>query len=245
MELKRHTGKIKALGDGSGQIVFATMNVIDKDGDVTLPGAFGRQKAAIVPAHNWGSVPLGHAEVSEVGDEAHAALAFNLESATAKEWYSWLKQDVSSGAPIQEWSYGFTITDSEPGEWEGRPVRILKALKVHEVSPVLVGAGENTRTLAIKSGQRPPLNVQIAEVCESVSDLSRRVAEVREMRLQGKGRDLSEEKLAEVEQLARGFDKILAAAEEVKAAAARGDQDAVLSELTRFHSVRHRVLTRG
>jgi hypothetical protein len=51
----------------------------------------------------------------------------------------------------QAWSYGFDIADSDVGEFDGRRVRYLKRLKVFEVSPVLRGAGVNTRTLAVKS----------------------------------------------------------------------------------------------
>ena len=38
-----------------------------------------------------------------------------------------------------------------PGTVEGKAVQFLKKLKVHEVSPVLLGAGIGTQTLSVKS----------------------------------------------------------------------------------------------
>jgi hypothetical protein len=51
----------------------------------------------------------------------------------------------------QAWSCGFDIADSDVGDLDGQRVRYLKRLRVSEVSPVLRGAGVNTRTLAVKS----------------------------------------------------------------------------------------------
>jgi hypothetical protein len=54
-------------------------------------------------------------------------------------------------AGIGEWSYGYDVMDADYGEWAGQPVRFLKRQAVNEVSPVLQGAGVNTRTLAAKA----------------------------------------------------------------------------------------------
>ena len=143
--------QIKQLeGDGTGSAVFATLNVVDKDGDVTEPGAFGKQAVVIVSTHDWSSVPLGKGSTREVGDKAIVDFKLNLDSPTAKEWHSALKFDLEQGQPLQEWSYGFDILEESRGEFEGEQVRFLKSLRVHEASPVLVGAGVNTRTLALK-----------------------------------------------------------------------------------------------
>jgi hypothetical protein len=52
---------------------------------------------------------------------------------------------------LLEWSYGYDVLDGEPGTKDGESVRLLKSLKVHEVSPVILGAGVGTQTLATKS----------------------------------------------------------------------------------------------
>lgn len=148
---RKPTVTIKQMGDdGSGLARIATMNVIDKDGDVTRPGAFGEQHVKLLPAHNWGHVPLGKARMFEHADEALAEFQLNLESTAGREWHSALKFDLNNGQPVQEWSYGFSVLKASNGEFENQRVRFLESLKVHEVSPVVVGAGVNTSTLTIK-----------------------------------------------------------------------------------------------
>lgn len=137
---------------GHGRAVFATLNVVDKDGDVTEPGAFGEQEVFVLPTHNWGSVPLGKGRISEEGDQAVVDFQLNLDTEAGREWHQALKFDMANGTPLQEWSYGFTIKESEQETRDGESVRVLKAMDVHEVSPVIVGAGEGTRTLAVKHG---------------------------------------------------------------------------------------------
>jgi hypothetical protein len=240
-ELKRQTCAIKNLGEGRGTAVFATLNVIDKDGDVTLPGAFGKQSVVIVPAHNWGSVPLGKGTIREVGEEAHVDFEFNLDSPTAREWFSALKFDVEKGdRPLQEWSYGFTVNDAEFGEHDGQRVRFLKTMEVHEVSPVLVGAGENTRTLVMKSAgaQGRGLDDHIKSVLEDAGDLASRVTEIREMRAR-KGKDISDERLAEVDKVVAALDEVAKASRDLKVAVVRDSGDAV-KEAMRFEAHRSR-----
>lgn len=246
IELKARASEVKQTGEGRVQAVFATMNVIDKDGDVTIPGAFGEQEVVIVPAHNWGSVPLGKGTIREIGEEAIADLRFNLESQTAAEWFSALKFDLENGTKLQEWSYGFTVKESEWGDHEGERVRFLKRMDVHEVSPVLVGAGENTRTLAVKSANdRRPLGEQIKGVLEDVRDVSTRIAEIRDLRAR-KGKDISEERLAEAEAVTEELDVIVAAVRELKVATVQDarDTDAALREAMAFEVRRRPVLTR-
>lgn len=152
MEHKTYT--VKAIDEeGSFEAVIATLNVIDKDGDVTRPGAFGKQDVSVLPTHDRFSVPLGKAKLFERDDKAIAQGRLNLATEAGKEWHEHLKFDLSEkvGPPLQEWSYGFDVIKSSEGEFEGRKVRFLEELRVHEVSPVLVGAGEGTGTLAIKA----------------------------------------------------------------------------------------------
>lgn len=212
MEVKRLIGsKLKALDEaGKGLAVFATLNVIDKDGDVTLPGAFGEQLAKVVPAHDWGHVPLGKAKISENGNEALADFALNLEIESARDWHAALKFDLADGKPLQEWSYGFDITKWSRGQFEGEEVRFLEGLKVHEVSPVIVGAGENTRTLVIKGARGRKLAEQIEQVRAEMADLIGRVRELKALR-EADGRGLSKERLGQLIGLKADLDALAAA----------------------------------
>ncbi len=138
---------------GEGSAIIAELNTIDHDGDITIEGAFGEQHVNLLGAHEFHSPRLGKAVLKEDGNFAVADFKFNLDddAVRAKEWYSALKFDMDNGEPLQEWSYGYDVIDSEEGMVDGKKVRYLKSLKVHEVSPVIRGAGIGTGTLEIKS----------------------------------------------------------------------------------------------
>lgn len=157
MNLTKSGLAIKAMDDaGNGLARIAILSEIDHDGDTYEPGAFsgqGDQVAQILAAHNWGSVPLGKARIYEDGNEALAELSLNLDTATGKEWHAALKFDLEHGKPVQEWSYGFRVLDSVVEQRDGKRIRVLKKLKVFEVSPVVQGAGVGTGTLVMKGAQ--------------------------------------------------------------------------------------------
>lgn len=150
MEQKLYHAKLDSLADsGEFVAVFATLNVIDADGDVTLPNAFGRQQVLIEPwNHNYNEPPVGRGEVYEEGGRALVRGRFFLDTAAGREHYAVVK----NLGELQEWSYSFYVTDAEPGQYDDQPVRFLKKLDVIGVGPVARGAGVDTGTVAIKSG---------------------------------------------------------------------------------------------
>lgn len=155
MKTKTFQGAIelKADGDpGEFRAVFSTLNVVDKDGDVTLPGAFkdGQKVRISYWGHRWQDLPVGRGEIHANEDQAWVDGRFFLDTVAGKETY----QTVKNLEELQEWSYGFDILEASYGQFEGQNVRFLRAMDVHEVSPVLLGAGENTRTERIKGAGR-------------------------------------------------------------------------------------------
>lgn len=145
---------LKDAATGEISVEFATLNVRDHDGDITLPGAFGKQDVRIQPfGHDLASWSIGKGQTKESRDKAIFEGRLNLDSAEGREAYSSLKFDLENGAPLQEWSYTFQVEDSESGQEEGEAVRFLKKIKVFSVDPVFLGAGIGTRTLAIKEAK--------------------------------------------------------------------------------------------
>src|SRR3990172_2661029 len=70
----RSTGlEFKQEGDqGLVTAVFATLNVIDEDGDVTIPGAFGEQSVKLAAwGHGWDKLPVGRGAIRERGEGEH------------------------------------------------------------------------------------------------------------------------------------------------------------------------------
>lgn len=154
--------EIKNADKGEVTAVFATLNVVDSDKDVTRPGAFENGAKVRISAYghkSWeGMLPVGKGTIREVGNEAILEGRFFLDTVAGRETFTVVKALGEDG--LQEWSYGFDVISSEPGEFNGQKVRFLNKLKVHEVSPVLLGAGVGTRVLAAKHSTRLPPDVE-------------------------------------------------------------------------------------
>lgn len=127
------------------QAVIATLNAIDSDGDVVLPGAFGnRDGIPVIWAHDSSRIPLGSVSIREVGDEVVAT-----GELIDGEACGWLRHAQANGVR-QQWSWGFIPTSSRPGKFDGQNVRFIENLDLLEVSGVLRGASVGTRMLGVK-----------------------------------------------------------------------------------------------
>lgn len=167
--------EFKDAGHGQVEAVFATLNVEDHDGDVTLPGAFKSGTAVKISAYNhasWqGALPVGKGRIYEEGDN----VVFRGEFFDTTNAQDTRKTLVGLGE-MGEWSYGFDVEDSAPGEFKGKNVRFLKSMAVHEVSPVLMGAGIGTHTRSVKSADT------LAEAVETALETVERARRVEAIR---------------------------------------------------------------
>jgi len=186
--------ELKAEGNGQVRAVFATFGVVDLDGDVVLRGAFtDGQKVLMAAAHDW-SVPgwIGTGTISTTDTEAVFEGEFFSE-ADGQSAYTKIKEADARGVKI-EWSWGFQIPTGAAkydDETYGEPVRILglKPLKVAEVSPVVWGAGIDTRTVGVKN-TNVPLADHYERVLLEVKEFGSRMRDLNELR-QKDGRVLS------------------------------------------------------
>lgn len=155
--------EVKDEGEGTVQAEFATLNVVDLDGDVTLPGAFGTQAVKLAAwGHDWGSLPVGKGGIAEAEEKAVFDGQFFMDTISGQEHF----KTVRNLGKLQEWSYGFEVQKAvrqgdpkfddlldasglEPSE-ATKVFRFLQKMKVFEVSPVMRGAGINTRTTVVK-----------------------------------------------------------------------------------------------
>lgn len=145
---------IKDAAKGEIEAVFSTFNVRDHDGDWTEPGAFTDGAKVRISAYgheSWsGALPVGKGVIRTTAQDARLVGQFFLSTTHGRETF----ETVKEMGELQQWSYGFDVIErAEPsdelrtqGVW-----RVLKKLLVHEVSPVLVGAGVATRTLSVKA----------------------------------------------------------------------------------------------
>jgi len=146
IELKEDSGQVEA--------VFSLFNSLDSDGDVVVPGAvksgFKNNQVPMVWSHKW-DMPIGKGTIAQDNDKAVFKGEFFMDTESGKEAYNLVK----NMGDMQQWSFGYKVNDSEFAKAETQngetDARYLKDLTVYEVSPVLVGANQDTYTLAIKS----------------------------------------------------------------------------------------------
>lgn len=137
----------KLAGEGSVEAEFSVFDVEDRDGDIVTASALMPHNGKELPmvwAHDW-SQPVGKGQL--VVSEKSAVFAGNfLDTARGKEAYETVKQMGG----LQQWSWGFRVTESDWEKQGGKSVRLIKGVEPFEVSPVLVGANPYTSTLAVK-----------------------------------------------------------------------------------------------
>jgi HK97 family phage prohead protease len=155
-EIKNIDLEFKADGEGKVSAVFSVFNTLDSDGDVVVPEAiksgFKSGSVPMVWAHKW-DMPIGKGEIKQDGDKATFEGSFFMDTESGKEAYNLVK----AMGDLQQWSFGYRVNDSERGKFKSSDkevdARYLKDLSVYEVSPVLVGANQDTYTMAIKSNK--------------------------------------------------------------------------------------------
>ena len=182
-EVKNIEFELKSDEETKGQVkaVFSVFNTLDSDGDVVLPDAvnsgFKSGDVPMVWSHKW-DMPIGKGKINKDKDKATFEGNFFMDTESGKEAYNLVK----SMGDLQQWSFGFRVNDSEYGKFQKdgstdeQDVRYLKDLSVYEVSPVLVGANQDTFTMAIKSDKETEAKiVQSIEISENDIDQEKAV----------------------------------------------------------------------
>lgn len=153
-EIKQFHLKDFTIADaGQVKAVFATLGVVDHDGDIILPGSIVNGQTVRMSAYNhasWGgALPVGKGTIVEIGNELVFNGQFFMDTEGGAETY----KTVKGLGDLGEWSFGFDVLDKAVSvdQTSQQEVRLLKKLNVYEVSPVLLGAGIGTRTTDIKA----------------------------------------------------------------------------------------------
>ena len=191
--------------EGKVESVFSVFNTIDTDGDVVLPNSiksgYGVKGVAMVWGHDWKDL-IGKGEIVQDENKATFKGEFFMDTERGRQAYN----TVKAMGDLQQWSFGYEVLDSENGKFQKDntevDVRYLKDLKVWEVSPVLVGANQETYTLSVKEqseeteekeqkqdGKR--FTEEIEEVLTALISVTQRAKELTALRLQ-KNKKLSE-----------------------------------------------------
>lgn len=142
---------VKDADQGTFEAHFATYEVVDHDRDITTKGALPIGADVVISAYGHGShkgkLPVGRGVLKEVGDDVLVDGQFFLDTTHGRDTFL----TVKGLGDLQEWSYSLHGIVAAPDVVDGQKVRRLnKVTKVKEVSPVLIGAGIDTHTVAIK-----------------------------------------------------------------------------------------------
>ena len=176
--------------EGKVEAVFSVFNEIDSDGDVVLPNSiksgYGDAGVAMVWAHDW-KRPIGRGEIVQDGDRAMFKGQFIMDTQEGRDAFA----TVKAMGDLQQWSFGYEVLDSENGTFQkdgsNTDARYLKELKVWEVSPVLVGANQNTYTVGVKEKSENNSGLTLAdesdELLNNLSALLMRFKELTALRL--------------------------------------------------------------
>lgn len=173
---------VKGAGEagpaGTVRARFSTFDVIDSDGDVVRPGAFTDGAKVLISSWNhgsWGAAPpIGRGTIRTTATAAELDGLLFLNTTAGRDAYEVLK----ATADIGEWSYSLDNIVAKQGERDGRSVRLIESVDVHEVSPVIKAESVGTRTLAVKSNEDMKFADEAALVMASVSGLIDRAADV-------------------------------------------------------------------
>jgi HK97 family phage prohead protease len=150
MERKVFNFELKRLDeDGTFEGYAATFNKIDKGGDKILPGAFRKtlREKKKRPMHWYHDVrvPVGEIMLKEDGNGLAATGALIIEDILkAKELYAFMKKTETVAKQL---SIGY---DAVKKEFEG-DVRILKEIKLYEVSIVTFGMDQEANITNVKA----------------------------------------------------------------------------------------------
>lgn len=172
---------IKDAELGEVTAVVATLNVVDKDGDVILPGAIPAGGAKVKMsgyAHDvilGGAAPVGKGTITEEGGKAVFRGKFFMTTERGREAFHTVKELGTDS----EWSFGFprqVKTAEMSDEWKDKGARrLIAGLRPIEASPVIIGAGVDTGTVGVKSAEPEPEPEPVqAEIGDDDLELYRR-----------------------------------------------------------------------
>ena len=197
MELKYRTAPAALDTENEGRLkaAFSVFDEIDSDGDIVRASAFTEgQEVPMVWAHDW-SKTIGKGVIHKDGTQAIYDGGFFLNTTAGRDAY----ETVKAMGALQEYSWGFQILEAGKTKHGDKDAREITKATVFEVSPVLVGANRNTRTLAIK-GQSRSWDDQDEALTLELEDYLARARSLADLRAK-EGRALSTQRRTRLEQM--------------------------------------------
>ncbi len=148
--------EIKDAEQGEVTAIVATLSVVDKDGDVLLPGSFPPTAPVKISFYGHdvvmdGAAPVGKGTITVQGDKAIFQGRFFMSTDRGREAFHTVKEL----GPDSEWSFGYprqVQTQELSKEWRAKGARrVIAGIQPIEASPVFRGAGIGTGTVMAKA----------------------------------------------------------------------------------------------
>jgi hypothetical protein len=150
--------EIKDESLGIVEAVVATLNVVDHDRDVILPGAIKNGSKVKLSSYGHdvitaGASPVGLATVHVIGEQAILKGQFFMNTSRGREAFETVKALGADG----EWSIGYFPSKTAPMTkvWQEKGAeRLLSQIVLVESSPVFIGASPDTATVGVKAAKQ-------------------------------------------------------------------------------------------
>ncbi len=154
LQLKRKNLEVSFKEDGpEGTITatFATLNVVDHDGDIIRKGA-GDKKQVNLGLYNHvlaSPTPAGVGDTYEKGNKLKMDGEYFLDLWAGEQTFRYIKHMKDRNRPV-EWSFAYHVTEGGWIKRDGKEIYEIKAMDIVSVDPVGRGAGIGTRTDSVK-----------------------------------------------------------------------------------------------
>lgn len=148
--------EIKDADRGEVTAIVSTFNVVDRDGDVVLPGAIRDGSSVKLSSYSHkviteGEAPVGKGIVRVDGERAVFEGRYFMSGRKGQEAFATVKELGEDS----EWSIGYkknVRTAPMTKAWAAKGAqRLIAELDLLEVSPVFIGANQFTATVGTKS----------------------------------------------------------------------------------------------
>lgn len=192
--------EVKTQGDGGPGMIAgygAVKGNVDSYGDIIVDGAFRnlaelKSSGALLAHHNAYANPIGFfVEAREDAKGLYIEAQFH-DTEEGQELRKIVQERKAAGKTVGL-SIGYYTTDFSDEVKDGKNVRLLKGIDVHEVSLVTFPANKQAQVVGVK-GSGTQLETHVESVLASVEDLTDRFADLAEKR--GTLNDLNKSRVA-------------------------------------------------
>ncbi len=233
-------GEAKALDEGHGFLegYGSVTGNIDRDNEIVEKGAVRNLKDFIehgfsAIGHDWNDLPSGWIADAKEDDRGYWYKMGFHSTQRAQDARKVASERLSAGKSVAL-SIGYSVLEDTIEKRDGKSVRILKGLELHEISLVTVPANPQAMVTRVKAGLHAGLSLEdhLETALAAVSSAIDRAEKVKAMR-EDEGRQFSDQRLDKVKGMRDRLDAFIDAC---KSSDDPETADEALAELARHEA---------